>query len=264
MSNEILYWYLFAVSALIIIFLLKKFYVGRRPHLPVLLYKKVSDNDYSDPETIPVANLEAQFNYLLQEGYSPIFLHELIRYVHDEQDLPSKPVLVTFDGGYRDTYINMYPLLKNYGIKANIFLVPAFLQNENEPVNEGRHEYLQVKDINDVDPLLVEFGFHSFDNTNYNQLSIEEINDDIAKSKELLQVMRIPFQPCLAFSHGAYPTLNPLKLRRLLKTLTKNKIALAFRIGNRFNDLPLVNHLLIHRLEVKGDASFDKFVKLLK
>jgi peptidoglycan/xylan/chitin deacetylase (PgdA/CDA1 family) len=264
MFNEILYWYIFAVLALIILFLLKKFYVGKRPHLPVLLYRKVSDNGYSDHETIPVANLEAQFNYLLQQGYSPVLLNDLIKYVYFEQPLPAKPVLVTFDGGYRHSYTIMYALLKKYGMKANIFLVPSFLQQENEPVSENGNEYLHLKDINDIDPQLVEFGFQSFDNKNYNQLSIEQINDDIVKSKELLRVMRVPFQLCLAFSQGAYPKLNPFKLRGLLNTLAKNKITLAFRIGNRLNSLPLNNPLLIQRIEVSGDASFDKFLKLLK
>lgn len=264
MLNGVLYWYIFVLLALIILFILKRYYVGSGPRLPVLLYHKVSATDYNDKQTITVASLEAQFKYLLTEGYTPVFLNELIKYVHYQKPLPRKPVLISFDGGYRDNYTIMYPLLKSYGMKVNIFLVPSLLQDGYDQFNDNSDEYLRVRDINAIDPQLVEFGFQPFDNKNYQLLSIEEINDIIVKSKELLTAMKVPFQPCIAFANGTFPSLNAGKRRQLLTTLANNKIALAFLTGNRLNDLPLKNHLLIQRLEVKGDGSFKEFVRMLK
>jgi peptidoglycan/xylan/chitin deacetylase (PgdA/CDA1 family) len=255
MMNEMLYWYIFVVLALIIWFVLKQIYVGNRPRLPVLLYHKVSNNGNPDSITIPVTSLEAQFNYLLNQGYSPVFLNELIKYVHFGKSLPVKPVLITFDGGYRDNYTVMYPLLKKFGMKANIFLVPSFVQSDG---------YLQIQDINTIDPQLVEFGFQSYDNNNYCKLPVEDISNDIVKSKALLQELRVPFQPCIAFPQGILPSLNLFKRRRLFDILAANKIALAFCTGNRMNYLPIRNHFLIQRIEVDGDGSLEKFMKLLK
>jgi len=228
------------------------------------MYHKVSDNGHKDYLTIPVNQLEAQFSYLLKEGYSPILLSELLKYVRSGKTLPSKPVVITFDDGYRDNYTVMYPLLKKYGIKANIFLVPTFLRQEHKPENSGGEQYLQLSDIKAMDKQLVEFGLHSYDHKSYKTLTAEEVDTDIVKSKAMLITMNIPFQPCLAYPYGAFPKRNPVKLRKLFNTLTDNNIALAFQIGNRLNNVPLKDPLLIQRLDIRGDESFEKFVKLVK
>jgi hypothetical protein len=265
MLNGILYWYIFVIIALIAWFVLKRYYLRNRLRLPVLLYHSVTDNSSNANETtIDVNSIESHFKYLLNEGYTPVFLNELIKYVHFGKSLPHKPVLITFDGGYRNNYTLMYPLLKNYGMKVNIFLVPSFVQNENEQPVEENNEYLRLRDINAFDPQLVEFGFQSFDNKSFNHLTIDEINVDIIKSIDLLQSMEIPFQWCMAFSQGAFPSLNPIKRQRLFNALAKNKIALAFQNGNRLNELPLQNHFLIQRLPVSGTISLEKFGKLLQ
>ena len=258
------YWYLFSGLLIVLLVLAKFFLFGHHARLRVLMYHRVSNNGQKDGLTVAVNNLEEQFNYLLKEGYVPILLSDLVKYVRFGKPLPKRPVLITFDDGYRDNYTVMYPLLKKYGMKANIFLVPSFLQNEQEPINGATDEYLHVSDINSMDHHLVEYGLHSFDHKNYKHLSPQELDHDIVKSKALLITMNIPFQPCLAFPYGAFPKRSPVKLHSFFSTLTDNKIALAFRIGNRLNSLPLRNPLLVQRLDVRGSDSFEKFVKLLR
>jgi peptidoglycan/xylan/chitin deacetylase (PgdA/CDA1 family) len=158
----------------------------------------------------------------------------------------------------------MYPMLKKYGMKANIFLVPAFLQQEKRPANNSDNEYLEVRDIQAMDHRLVEFGLHSYDHKSYKKLTPAEINTDIIETKALLHSLDIPYQPCLAFPYGAFPKRNPFRLKRFYKTLSANQIKLAFRIGNRLNRLPLHNPLLIQRLDIRGDEPFEKFVRLLR
>jgi peptidoglycan/xylan/chitin deacetylase (PgdA/CDA1 family) len=223
----------------------------------------VSGNGHHDYLTIPANRLEEQFDYLLKEGYSPILLSDLLNYTRSGASLPPKPVLITFDDGYRDNFTYMYPMLEKYGMKANIFLVPTFLQKEI-PESNPADEYLQVGDIQAMNERFVEFGLHSYDHKSYKKLSPAEMSRDIAKSKAMLNQLQISFQPCLAFPYGAFPKRNPIKLHTFYKTLAVNQIELAFRIGNRLNNLPLNNPLLIQRLDIRGDESFEKFVTLLR
>lgn len=253
------YWYLFAGVLFLAFILIRSYVIDKRPCLRVLMYHKISGNGSYDGLTVTVAHLEKQFHILLNEGYSPILLSDLVEYIQSGKPLPHKPVLITFDDGYRDNYTIMYPLLKKYGMKANIFLVPSFIET-----NDSVGEYLHVNDIHNMNARLIEFGLHSYDHKSYKVLSAEQIDEDIAKSKQLLHSLGIDFQPCLAFPYGAFPKKNPAKLQQLNNTLTENNIILAFRIGNRLNPLPLKNPLLVQRLDIRGEHSIDKFKKLLK
>jgi len=258
-----MYWYIFSALMLLLWLVWRILLRDKIPQLRVLMYHKISSNGDRDGLTVPVNTLEAQFNYLLKEGYSPLLFSDLLNYARSRTPLPRKPVLITFDDGYRDNYTVMYPLLKKYGMKANIFLVPAFLQPQHVPGNLN-NEYLQLSDIQAMDPQQVEFGLHSYDHKSYKKLSPAEIHEDIIATKALLQTMDIPWQPCLAFPYGAFPKRKPVQLRQFYKTLSNNQIELAFRIGNRLNRLPLRNPLLIQRLDIRGDDPFEKFVTLLK
>lgn len=234
---------------------------SRDSYLRVLMYHKIAAGAESDFLTVPAAHLEAQFQYLRGEGYTPLLLSDLVSYVKERKALPPKPLLITFDDGYRNNFTVMYPLLKKYGMKANIFLVPGFLQGDSRPDNEP---YLRMEDIQAMDPSLVEFGLHSLDHKSYKTLSAKEIDDDIMQTKKMLRVMGIRFQPCLAYPYGAYPKRNLIKLHELFETLKINNVVLAFRIGNRLNRLPFQNPLLIQRLDIRGDAPFTKFVQQVK
>ncbi|MFL5748711.1 MAG: polysaccharide deacetylase family protein [Niastella sp.] len=224
------------------------------------MYHKISSNTYRDYLTVTKEDLEEQFLFLSQQGYTPLLLSDLVKHVRSGNPLPRKPVLITFDDGYRDNYTTMYPVLKKYGLKANIFLVPAFLEQGETP----QDNYLQLSDLHSMDPNLIEYGLHSYDHKSYKQLTLEEIEQDINKCRQYLQERKIAYQDCLAYPYGAFPKRHPVKRRQFLNTLSGNGIILAFRIGNRLNALPLRRSLVIQRLDIRGDEPFELFKRKLQ
>jgi peptidoglycan/xylan/chitin deacetylase (PgdA/CDA1 family) len=60
---------------------------------------------------------------LKEAGYNTVTLDQLEAYVHQGVSLPEKPVMITFDDGYRSNYEYAYPVLKKYGMNAVIFAV---------------------------------------------------------------------------------------------------------------------------------------------
>jgi peptidoglycan/xylan/chitin deacetylase (PgdA/CDA1 family) len=237
-----------------------RFFGSKNDPLRVLLYHKISSNNYRDYLTVTKEDLDKQFQFLAQQGYTPLLLSDLVKHVRSGDPLPEKPVLITFDDGYRDNYTTMYPVLKKYGLKANIFLVPAFL----ELGETSGESYLKLSDLNEMDPDLVEYGLHSYDHKSYKQLSLEAIEEDINKCRQYLQERKIAYQDCLAYPYGAFPKRNPVKRRRFLKALSANRIVLAFRIGNRLNAVPLRRPLVIQRLDIRGDEPFEIFKRKLQ
>jgi peptidoglycan/xylan/chitin deacetylase (PgdA/CDA1 family) len=256
-----LYATILLILVLLIINLIARFFDGR---LRVLMYHKVSANGEKDFLTITRQDLATQFRYLQQQGYTPLLFSDLVAYMLNKKPLPPKPVLITFDDGYQDNYTNMYPLLKQYGMKANIFLVAGWVRDGEPPLAAADNVYLDVKEIAAMDSRQVEFGLHSMDHKSYGKLSPEEVRVDIAGSKRLLQEKGISFQPCLAFPYGDYPRNSSRRQMDFFEVLAANQLLLSFRIGNRLNRLPLRNPLLVQRLDIRGDESFQKFVRLLK
>lgn len=257
-----MYWYILMVAILgLVTFLFIKVSRPAGPCLRVLMYHKVSGDGNKDFLTVSAEQLSMQWKYLKSEGYSPILFSELIRFVQEGASLPPRPVLLTFDDGYKDNFEVMYPILQHLGMKANIFLVPGYLQQQQQ---QADGTYLDLHELKRMNPDLVEYGLHSYNHQSYKLLSPAAVGEDIRKTGDWLRLQGIPFQPCLAFPYGAYPKKNPVKRKAFMDALENSGVALAFRIGNRLNSMPLKKPLLVQRLDIRGDDSFEDFVKLVK
>jgi len=63
---------------------------------------------------------------IISEKCSPVSMHELVEGIKSGK-LRKGSVVVTLDDGYRDNYLNAYPILKRYGIPATIFLTSGMI-----------------------------------------------------------------------------------------------------------------------------------------
>ncbi len=232
--------------------------------LPVLMYHNVTATGTSNAMTVSTTQLESQFEHLVSEGYTTIFLSDLLQYVYGHTPLPPKPVLITFDDGYKNNGTLLYPLLQQYGLKANIFLIAGFIRYTDSSSGEKENGFLTVDEIRRMDSNIIQFGLHSFEHASYNDLSIQEIERDVEHCTGRLQAMGIPYQPCLAYTYGAFPKKDAVKRNQLFNMLQKKGILLAFRIGNRLNTFPLRSKYLIQRIDVMGDETLAVFKRNLK
>jgi len=73
----------------------------------------------------PAAFLE-QLRYLLRH-YAPVRLTDIVEAAKGSTKLPPRPVVLTFDDGYRDHYVNVFPLLEARRIPAVFFPVRSAL-----------------------------------------------------------------------------------------------------------------------------------------
>ena len=95
--------------------------------LPILMYHHVvPDDNTCNDMTVTVSKLEKDFRWLKEHGYETILPRQLI----SGAPLPEKPILITFDDGYRSNYELAYPLFQQYGTKAVISIM-VFMQEVN-------------------------------------------------------------------------------------------------------------------------------------
>lgn len=98
--------------------------------LTVLAYHRIADPaapdfDGFEPNVSATPALFAQQMAWVGENYSVISLDQLRAFVVEGAPLPPKPLLITFDDGYLDNYSKAFPILKEQGFPAVIFLMTS-------------------------------------------------------------------------------------------------------------------------------------------
>jgi peptidoglycan/xylan/chitin deacetylase (PgdA/CDA1 family) len=59
--------------------------------------------------------------------YDPISMSDLSRALDDETTLPPRPAIVTFDDGYEDNYTHAFPILRELGVPATMFVATGYI-----------------------------------------------------------------------------------------------------------------------------------------
>lgn len=88
--------------------------------IPILMYHHVSPAP--GLVTVSPANFRAQMEWIVRRGWRSIGCDDLAGFLAGKP-LPAKAVLITFDDGYLDNYVHAYPVLKELGLSATIFLI---------------------------------------------------------------------------------------------------------------------------------------------
>ena len=113
---------------------------SRTVRVPILMYHYLSApppdaNIYRKDLSVSPELFAAHLDAMQGAGYTTVTLYELIAHLTQGAPLPEKPVIITFDDGYRDVYENALPLLRERDMVATFFVVTDF-------VDEERPEYV--------------------------------------------------------------------------------------------------------------------------
>ncbi|MGA3406441.1 MAG: polysaccharide deacetylase family protein, partial [Candidatus Bathyarchaeia archaeon] len=116
---------IFKTALYSILFLLSPLSTER--YVPILAYHSV-DNNKSFFAVAP-DEFQRQMAYL-NSNYTVVSLEEVFEFLTGRQDLPKNPVALTFDDGYRDNYVNVYPCARKYGYPIAIFVISGLVGKE--------------------------------------------------------------------------------------------------------------------------------------
>ncbi|MGM9540213.1 polysaccharide deacetylase family protein [Anaerovibrio sp.] len=163
--------------------------------VPVLSYHQVNDTD-NTPLAVPTAEFERQIAYLHDAGYHAITPDQLTGYLNNGSPLPSKPVLITFDDGYRDNYENAFPILKKYHMTATIFLVSDFMDRFDN--------YLTWAQVQEMSEDGICMGVHTLSHFELTGLSDSELNQQLEGGKLAVEWKTLKFAEYIAYPCGSY------------------------------------------------------------
>jgi peptidoglycan/xylan/chitin deacetylase (PgdA/CDA1 family) len=168
--------------------------------IPVLMYHKIVDAGPQVTELNYFVSREAferQMLHLARNNYTALSIEQYAHYLRLGIDWPSKSVLITFDDGYSGIASIAYPILKNCGFKAVVFLPYNYIGRNTpfpwETSGITRHHPLyqqlrplswtEVNEIKDV----VSIGSHSVSHFLLAKADPDVIRHEIAESKRLIE-----------------------------------------------------------------------------
>ena len=100
--------------------------------VPILCYHNLG------PQTrgrllMSASAFEEQMRYLKREGYHVITLKQFLEFASLRQQLPRKTVVLTFDDGWKSFKEYAYPILKELGYPATLFIYTDFIGARHRP-----------------------------------------------------------------------------------------------------------------------------------
>lgn len=171
--------------------------VASELQVPILMYhyieyvKNQHDTIRISLNTTPYT-LEEEIKTLIGAGYTFMTNSELADCLDGKASLPQKPILLTFDDGYRDFYTDAYPILKKYHVKATQYVISGFLNFPN---------HLLISQLQEIaNDNLVEIGAHTVHHIALKGQPLKTVSSEVFQSRETLE--QIIHKPVISF---AYP-----------------------------------------------------------
>jgi hypothetical protein len=101
------------------------------PEIPVIYFHSIAPKKHPhwvrNSLTLELHYFEALLKYLRKHHWKSIFLDEYYQIRQSGKKPKDKICCITFDDGFLDNYIYVFPLLNKYGFKGTLFINPEFV-----------------------------------------------------------------------------------------------------------------------------------------
>lgn len=152
---------------------------------PILLYHHLTDHIPADFETTTsVKKFEGDVKRILEAGYRPISLEEMYDCLLNGIALPEKSVVITFDDGYQSNYTLAFPILKKYGVKADIFMnndLAGLISSNGLP----HFSWDQAREMEQSG--LVTIYSHGYTHHDFTSIGLEQLAKEYTASREEIE-----------------------------------------------------------------------------
>jgi peptidoglycan/xylan/chitin deacetylase (PgdA/CDA1 family) len=221
--------------------------------VPILMYHYVSvppqDADiYRLDLSVTPENFEEQLAWLRSEGYETITMQQLVYAMNLGWPLPEKPIMLTFDDGYRDAYTNAFPLLKRYGYVGTFFV-------HTQPIDQGNPEYLTWDMVIEMHQAGMEIQSHGYRPRELKNRDVDFLVYEIVGSKEAIEARTGETVRFFCYPSGKYDeqTIAVLKSADFWAATTTVQ-----GITQSSDDL-----FQLQRLRIRGEHNLADFIEVL-
>ncbi len=175
-----------------------------------------------------------------------------------------KVVSLTFDDGFEDFFHNAYPVLREYGYPATVFIVSDRVGGENEWDTGSvgiRKRLLSWEQLSEMKDNNVSFGSHTRTHPFLSRLSDDRIREEVAGSKDAIEKQLGRTADTFCYPYGDYdsrvaeavsdagyrcavttkrgwvhPGDSPFEMRRSFIRLNTHPLLFSIRLHSSYED----------------------------
>ncbi|MFJ7735877.1 polysaccharide deacetylase family protein [Lysinibacillus sp. NPDC097287] len=187
-----------------------------------------SFGDYKEIANINITKklFREQLMMIKDNGYTVISEPQLIAYLQGHGRIPEKSVFLTIDDGYESVYTIAYPILKEMGMQATLFVIVKDMEMGSRK-GVPMLNWLQLKEMSDSN--VINVGSHTYDlhwrgnndSPKYEAMILNQTKDgqpltnevrqqlifeDVTKAHKLIEQNIGEKTTSFAYPYGAYDT----------------------------------------------------------
>jgi peptidoglycan/xylan/chitin deacetylase (PgdA/CDA1 family) len=200
------------------------------------------------------SKFEEQMRYLKSNGYRVVSLAEFVEFTRLGRQLPRKAVVLTFDDGYRSFKQYAYPVLKELGFTATLFVYTDY-------VGAGRNAF-SWQDLRDLSAEGFDVEAHSKTHGDLRRAAGEtdaqyarRMQAELGLPQELFRRNLGAPRPIIAFPYGSWD-------ESLLARLGEYGYTAGFSVRRQGN-ASFIQPLTGNRSQIYSEMTLDDFVKNL-
>jgi peptidoglycan/xylan/chitin deacetylase (PgdA/CDA1 family) len=221
--------------------------------VPILTYHNLGEQA-KGRLVLAAASFREQMQYLKTNGYRVVSLAEFIEFTRLGRQLPQRAVVLTFDDGYRSFKDYAYPVLKELGFTATLFIYTDW-------VGAGRGS-LSWNDLRELTAAGFDIEAHTKTHADLRRAQGETEAQYARRMHAELEVPQDLFNknlgrrsPILAYPYGRWE-------EGLLPKVKEYGYIAAFSVRRQGN-ASFVRPLAAHRSQIYSEMTLDDFVKNL-
>jgi peptidoglycan/xylan/chitin deacetylase (PgdA/CDA1 family) len=155
------------------------FWMRDRYVVPILTYHHVGiPSSKWRLNCVSQKSFKYQMNFLKRHGFQVISTDDLVEGIKAGHEFTRNTVVIQFDDGYEDNYKTAFPILKNHGFPAMIFLI-------SDKINTP--DFLTWDEVKEMEKYNISAGAHTRHHVYLPKVDKIKAWDEIAGSKKVIE-----------------------------------------------------------------------------
>jgi peptidoglycan/xylan/chitin deacetylase (PgdA/CDA1 family) len=159
---------------------------ARTLSVPILMYHRIDKLRSTLPAitralTVDPGDFAAQMRWLAAHGFHTVTQEQLFAALEHSKRLPAKPVVITFDDGYRDVLAKAAPVMHRLAMRGTAYVITNRISGSDV-------SFLSWLQLNELEQNGIEIGSHTVDHAELPRLSDPAALQELIQSRHALEL----------------------------------------------------------------------------